>query len=55
MGVDSRSKLTLAFAAGRGLFGVGLMAVPGKLASGWIPDDHSRAQTQMILRGIGRP
>jgi hypothetical protein len=45
--------LTLAFAAGRGLFGVGLLAVPGRLASGWIPDDHSRRQTQMIVRGIG--
>ena len=53
MVVDSSAKLILAFAAGRGLFGVGLMAVPGKLASGWIPDDHSRAQTQMIVRGIG--
>jgi len=51
--VAPNSKLTLAFAAGRGLFGIGLMAAPGRLASGWIPDDHSRAQTQMIVRGIG--
>lgn len=51
--VESTKALTLAFAAGRGLFGVGLMAVPGRLASGWIPDDHSRSQTQMIVRGIG--
>lgn len=50
--LDSR-KLTLAFATGRGLFGVGLVAVPERLASGWIPDDHSRPQTQMIVRGIG--
>jgi hypothetical protein len=50
--VDLR-KLTFAFAAGRGLFGVGLLAVPGRLASGWIPDDHSRSQTQVIVRGIG--
>ena len=46
-------KLTLAFAAARGLFGVGLLAVPGRIASGWIPDDHSRSQTQMIVRGVG--
>ena len=51
--MGSSRTLTLAFAAGRGLFGVGLMAVPGKLASGWIPDDHGRSQTQMIVRGIG--
>lgn len=49
---DTRN-LTLAFAAARGLFGIGLLAVPKRLASGWIPDDHSRAQTQMIVRGIG--
>ena len=53
MGVPEKKTLTLAFAAARGLFGVGLLAVPERLASGWIPDDHSRPQTQMIVRGIG--
>ncbi len=53
LGVLDSRKLTLAFAAARGLFGVGLLAVPERLASGWIPDDHSRPQTQMIVRGIG--
>lgn len=51
--MDSTGKLTLAFAAGRGLFGVGLAVAPGKLASGWIPDDAGRDQTQVILRGLG--
>lgn len=51
--MDSTAKLSLAFAAGRGLFGVGLAVVPGKLASGWIPDDAGRDQTQVILRGLG--
>jgi hypothetical protein len=50
---DVRNPLTLAFAAARGLFGIGLLAVPGRIASGWIPDDHSRPQTQMIVRGVG--
>jgi hypothetical protein len=53
MGVPATRNFTLAFAAARGLFGIGLLAVPGRLASGWIPDDHSRPQTQMIVRGIG--
>jgi len=51
--MDSSRALTLAFAAGRGLFGVGLVAAPGRLASGWLPDDHERPQTQIALRGIG--
>jgi hypothetical protein len=46
-------KLTFAFAAARGLFGIGLLVVPERLASGWIPDDNARPQTQMTLRGIG--
>jgi hypothetical protein len=51
--VDSSRALNLAFAGGRGLFGVGLAVAPGKLASGWIPDDAARDQTQVILRGLG--
>jgi len=51
--VGSTKAPTLAFAAGRGLFGVGLAVVPGKLASGWIPDDAGREQTQIVLRGLG--
>jgi len=51
--VDSNGKRALVFAAGRGLFGIGLAVVPGKLASGWIPDDAGRDQTQAILRGLG--
>jgi hypothetical protein len=51
--VAPRTKLLLGFAAARGLFGVGLLAVPARIASGWIPDDHSRPQTQMIVRGVG--
>jgi hypothetical protein len=51
--VSDVRKLTLAFAAARGLFGIGLLAVPDRIASGWIPDDHSRSQTQMTVRGVG--
>jgi len=51
--VDSSKTLGLAFAAVRGLFGVGLAVAPGRLASGWIPDDAGRDQTQMVLRGLG--
>ncbi|MDQ3587836.1 MAG: hypothetical protein M3375_05760 [Actinomycetota bacterium] len=51
--MDSAKTLSLAFAAARGLFGVGLAVVPGRLASGWIPGDAGRDQTQVILRGLG--
>jgi hypothetical protein len=46
-------RLTLVFAAARGGFGLGLIAAPGKVASGWIGDDAQRPAAQVAVRGLG--
>jgi hypothetical protein len=46
-------QLAIAFAAARGGFGVGLMAAPAKVASGWIGDDAGRAASKVAVRGLG--
>jgi hypothetical protein len=43
----------IAFAAGRIAFGVGLMAVPDKVAGGWLGSDAQRPATKIAIRGLG--
>jgi hypothetical protein len=45
--------LTLAFAAARGGFGLGLVAAPAGLASGWLGDEAGRSPAQVAIRGLG--
>ncbi len=45
--------LTAAFALARLTFGAGLVAAPGKVASGWIGADASRAPVRIVVRGVG--
>jgi len=49
---STRTLVTL-FATGRLLFGVGLLAKPQKLASGWIGEDGEREPVKVVLRGLG--
>jgi hypothetical protein len=51
--VPSTRQLTAAFALGRLAFGVGLMARPGRVASGWIGSDAERDTVKIVLRGLG--
>jgi len=44
---------TIAFALSRLGFGVGLIAAPARLASGWIGADAERPAVQIVLRGLG--
>jgi hypothetical protein len=46
-------RLTLAFAAARGGFGLGLVVAPARLASGWLGDEAERPRAQVALRGLG--
>ncbi len=50
--VSTRTLVAL-FATGRLLFGVGLLARPGKLAAGWIGEDGEREPVKVVLRGLG--
>lgn len=45
--------LTAAFALGRLAFGAGLIASPGRVASGWLGADAERAPVQVAIRGLG--
>lgn len=45
--------LATAFAAGRGLFGIGLYAAPERVASGWLGDDAKRTPAQIAIRALG--
>lgn len=47
------AKLASSFAAGRSLFGVGLLAAPGKVAAGWIGGDVQRPAVQLVVRALG--
>ena len=51
--MPSTCQLTAAFALGRLAFGVGLMARPGRVASGWIGSDAERDTVKIVLRGLG--
>jgi hypothetical protein len=46
-------QLAIAFAAARGAYGLGLMAAPAKLASGWIGGDAERIPTRLVVRALG--
>ncbi|MGH3991283.1 MAG: hypothetical protein ACRDSN_02330 [Pseudonocardiaceae bacterium] len=46
-------KLTAAFAIGRLAFGVGLLASPEKVASGWLGDDARRGPVKIVVRAVG--
>jgi hypothetical protein len=43
----------IGFALGRVAFGVGLLAAPQRVASGWLEQDAARAPTQVAIRGLG--
>jgi len=45
--------LTAAFALGRLAFGAGLIASPGRVASGWLGADAERAPVKVAIRGLG--
>jgi hypothetical protein len=47
------TKLTALVAVGRLAFGVGLIAVPARVAAGWLGDDAERPATQVAIRGLG--
>lgn len=44
---------TIAFALGRLAFGIGLLARPEAVASGWVGKDAERRPVQVVLRGLG--
>jgi hypothetical protein len=46
-------KLAALVALGRLAFGAGLIAVPGRVASGWIGADATRPAAQVAIRGLG--
>jgi hypothetical protein len=47
-----RTAATL-IALGRLVFGVGLMAAPERVASGWVGEDARRAPAKLLIRGLG--
>jgi hypothetical protein len=49
----STRRLITAFALGRLAFGLGLMARPENVASGWIGKDAQRGAVKIVLRGLG--
>ena len=51
--MPSARQLTAAFALGRLAFGVGLMARPDHVASGWVGMDAQRGAVKIVLRGLG--
>jgi hypothetical protein len=46
-------QIAIAFAAGRGAFGAGLIASPARMAAGWIGGDAGRRPPQVAIRGLG--
>jgi hypothetical protein len=51
--MTSTRKLTVAFAAARGLFGVGLIVLPSRMGTSWIGPDAGRPPVQIVIRGLG--
>ena len=51
--MPSARLLTTAFALGRLAFGIGLLARPRQVASGWIGQDAERGAVRVVLRGLG--
>jgi hypothetical protein len=53
MDVQGARTASIAFALGRIAFGAGLLAAPGRVASGWLTADARRPGTQVAVRGLG--
>ena len=51
--MPSTRTLAAAFALGRLVFGVGLLAHPDRVAAGWVGPDAARAPVQVVIRGLG--
>jgi hypothetical protein len=51
--MSSTRKLTVAFAAGRGLFGAALIAAPARLGTSWVGPDAERPPVHALIRGLG--
>lgn len=51
--MPSTQRLIAAFALGRIAFGVGLIAAPERVASGWIGEDARRRAVKIAVRGLG--
>jgi hypothetical protein len=51
--MHTSTKLTALVALGRLAFGVGLIAAPRRVASGWLGDDAARPAAQVAIRGLG--
>jgi hypothetical protein len=51
--VQGARTASIAFALGRIAFGAGLLAAPGRVASGWLAADARRPGTQVAVRGLG--
>jgi len=49
---STRTATTL-FALGRLAFGVGLVASPQRVASGWVGKDAERSPVKLVIRGLG--
>jgi hypothetical protein len=47
------AQLASAFAIGRALYGVALIAVPARIGSSWIGTDATRRPPQVAIRGLG--
>jgi hypothetical protein len=45
--------MILAFAAGRLVFGAGLLGAPERVASSWIGEDASHEPVKILTRGLG--
>jgi len=51
--MTSTRKMSVAFAAARGLFGVGLMVLPSRMGTSWIGPDAERPPVHVVIRGLG--
>ena len=51
--MTSTRKLAVAFAAARGLYGLGLIALPSRVGTSWLGPDAERAPVHIVIRGLG--
>jgi hypothetical protein len=51
--MSSTRKLSMVFAATRGLFGVGLIVLPSRMGTSWLGPDAERAPVHIPIRGLG--
>jgi hypothetical protein len=51
--MTSTRKLSVAFAAARGLFGLGLIVLPSRMGTSWLGPDAERAPVHIAIRGLG--